>query len=327
MAKPSRLALVLGFLAVYLIWGSTYLAIRFTLETFPPFLMAAVRFALAGGILYAWARFKGEKAPELPHWRPALIIGGLLLLVGNGGVVWAEQRVASGLAALLVATEPLWIVLMQAVGPDRVKPTPRILTGVFVGLVGLVLLVAPWEAAGSRVDLWGAFAVILGAFSWAGGSLYSRRVHVPRSPFMVTSMQMLAGSAWLGLASLVTKEPARFDVSLISAKSVLSLLYLMVFGSLVAYTVYVWLIRVANPSVVSTYAYVNPVVAVLLGFFLAGEPISTRMLAAAAVIVSAVVLITLPDRAAAELVRAGARRFTGKRSDGKEPEAMERASC
>jgi drug/metabolite transporter (DMT)-like permease len=289
-ARAPMLKVAIALAAVYLIWGSTYLAIRFAIETLPPFLMAAARFLFAGGLLYGWARFRGAPRPNLTHWRSAALIGFFLLLAGNGGVVWAEQRVDSGLAALLVSTEPLWIVLLVWLRPGGDRPGLRVVTGLLLGFAGLVLLVKPSPTGG--VDPLGAAVIVVAALSWAWGSLYGQRAKLPESPLLTTGMQMLCGGGLLSLASLVAGEPAGFDPAAVSMKSVLALVYLMVFGSLVAFTAYVWLLRSASPVLVSTYAYVNPVVAVLLGWALAGEPLTGGTLIAAAVILSGVALIT-----------------------------------
>lgn len=289
--RASMLQVAIALAAVYLIWGSTYLAIRFAIETLPPFLMASARFLVAGGLLYGWARWKGAPRPSFVHWRSAALIGMFLLLGGNGGVVWAEQRVESGLAALLVAIEPLWIVLLVWLRPGGNRPTMRVVGGLLMGFAGLVLLVKPSPATGG-VDLLGAAVIVLAAMSWAWGSLYGQRAKLPESPLLTTGMQMLCGGGLLFLASLVAGEPAGFDPAAVSLRSVLALGYLLVFGSLVAFTAYVWLLRVTSPVLVSTYAYVNPVVAVLLGWVLADEPLTAGTLVAAAVILSGVALIS-----------------------------------
>ncbi len=293
-ARASRVWLALGI--VYLVWGSTDLAIRWALETIPPFTMAGSRYVAAGLILLAVARAQGAPAPALRDLAPAFVTGGLMLLCGNGGVVWAEQRIASGLAALLVAVEPLFIVLLQATLPhERKRPSGRALVGVALGVLGVVLLVGPVRLGGERVDRAGAGAVLFAAFAWALGSLLSRHFAPPASPLVATSLQMLAGGFLLVGASLVTGEWTRFSPSLVSGRSFLAVSYLVVFGSLVAFTAYVWLLRAASPALVSTYAFVNPVVAVFLGWLLAAEPVGARTLVAAAVIVGAVVLITLGE--------------------------------
>lgn len=289
----SRAKLVAAFAAVYVIWGSTYLAIRFAIETIPPFFMAGARFLIAGGVLYAWVRLRGAERPTRAQWGAATIVGGLLLLGGNGAVVWAEQYVPSGLASLLVATVPVWMVLLDWARAGGTRPSAVVLAGVALGLGGLVLLVDPRSlASGSAADPIGAAVLVLGSLAWAVGSLYSKRAKMPTVPLLATGMQMLAGGALLVLAGLLTGEVARFAPHAVSARSVSALMYLVVFGSLVGFTAYIWLLRVATPAQVSTYAYVNPVVAVFLGWALAGEPLTPRTLLAAAVIVGAVVLVT-----------------------------------
>jgi drug/metabolite transporter (DMT)-like permease len=299
---------VLGLLVLYVVWGSTYLAIRYGLESIPPFAMSGLRYASAGAILLAAAKAMGASRVAARDLVPAFTCGFLLLLCGNGGVVWAEQHVSSGLAALLVATEPLFIVLLRALPPERHAPGGRALFGVALGLSGVVLLLGPARLGGERIDLLGAAALLFAAFAWALGSLLSRRFTPPESPLQATALQMLAGGVLLLALALATGEWARFSPAHVSARSWAALVYLMVFGSLVGYTIYVWLLRVADPSRVSTYAFVNPVVAVFLGWALAGETVSLRTLAAAAVIVAAVVLITLPESGSSSAARSALRR-------------------
>jgi len=325
MPRASMLQIALALGAIYVIWGSTYLAIRFAIETIPPFLMAATRYLTAGALLYGWARLRGAPRPSLLHWRSATILGAFLLLAGNGGVVWAEQHVGSGLAALLISTEPLWIVLLVWLRTGRKRPDWRVMTGLALGFAGLVLLVRP-SGSGS-VSLIGVAALVLASLCWAWGSLYGQRAPLPSSPLATTGMQMLAGGAWLLLASTLAGEPARFTVAAVSAKSLLSLGYLTVFGAIVAFTAYVWLMRVAPPVLVSTYAYVNPVVAVLLGWLFAGEPLTGKTLGAAAVILTGVALITsaqgrraAPERERVEPVRE-------PEEDALEPLALEAEAC
>jgi drug/metabolite transporter (DMT)-like permease len=284
-----RVAIALG--AVYLIWGSTYLAIRFAIETIPPFLMAGARYLTAGALLYGWSRLRGAPRPSLAQWRPAAIIGALLLLLGNGGVVWAEQRLSSGLAALLISTEPLWIVLLVWQRDRAQRPGGRVIAGLLLGFIGLVLLVRPGSSSGG-LDPLGVAAVLIASLSWAWGSIYSQRAKLPASPLLSTAMQMLCGGGLLLLAGTLTGEPARFALAEVSTRSLLSLAYLVVFGAIIAFTAYVWLLRSASAVLVSTYAYVNPVVAVLLGWAFAGEPITRGTLIAAAVILTGVALIS-----------------------------------
>ena len=304
-ASMLQIAVALG--AVYVIWGSTYLAIRFAIETIPPFLMASARYLTAGVVLYAWSRLRGTPRPSRIHWRSAVILGALLLLGGNGGVVWSEQRLSSGLAALLISTEPLWIVLLVWLRSRRERPGPRVFAGLVLGVIGLAILVKPSPAGG--IDLAGVAAVMIATLSWAWGSLYSQRAPLPSSPLLSTGMQMLCGGGLLFLAGCLTREPARFALAQVSAKSLLALAYLIVFGAIVAFTAYVWLLRVASPVLVSTYAYVNPVVAVFLGWALAGEPFTRGTLIAAVVILTGVALISSAH---------------GKPKDGEKAEEQER---
>jgi drug/metabolite transporter (DMT)-like permease len=300
MTEPSKrapMALVLAaFAAVYLLWGSTYLAIIFALETMPPLLMAGARFLLAGGILYGVMRLRGEPAPTRRHWRSTAIIGGLLLMCGNGGVTLAERTVPSGVAALLVAMVPMWMVLLEWLRPGGTRPTRRTLLGLLVGFAGIVVLVGPGALGNDGVDLFGAGLVMVGAAAWAGGSIYSRGAELPKSALLATGMEMLWGGAWLTLAATLTGELRRVDPSSFSTESILAYLYLVVFGSLVGFTAYIWLLGVSTPARVSTYAYVNPLVAVLLGWWVLNEPLTPRVLGAAAIIVLAVAVITTGKR-------------------------------
>jgi drug/metabolite transporter (DMT)-like permease len=288
-ASMLHIAVALG--AVYVIWGSTYLAIRFAIETIPPFLMAGARYVTAGLLLYMWSRLRGAPRPSLVHWRSAVLVGAALLLLGNGGVVWAEQRVSSGLVALLICTEPLWIVLLVWLRSRQEKPGPRVLAGMALGFAGLLILVKPGSSSGG-VDPLGAVAVLIASLSWAWGSLYGQRATLPSSPLLSTGMQMLCGGGLQLLAGAALGEPSRFALSQVSTKSLLALGYLIVFGAIVAFTAYVWLMKTAPPVLVSTYAYVNPVVAVFLGWAFAGEPITGTTLIAAAVILTGVALIS-----------------------------------
>jgi len=287
-----RWRVLVAFAAIYTIWGSTYLAIRFAIETMPPFLMGSARYLIAGAILYALTRRQHTAPIPRIHWRSAFIIGGLLLLGGNGGVIWAEQIIPSGLAALLIATVPLWMALLNWLGGDHVRPNLGVTVGLGLGLLGIVLLVSPDQAAsGDSVNPAGVLVLVLAALSWSIGSLYSRKAQLPSAPLLATAMEMLAGGALLLVAGLVTGEAGQIRLEQVSPRSLLALGYLIVFGSLMGFTAYIWLLRVSTPARVSTYAFVNPVVAVFLGWALAGESLTPRTLAAAAVIVTAVVLI------------------------------------
>ena len=288
-----RLQITLAFLAIYTIWGSTYLAIRIAIETLPPFLMAGIRFLIAGAALYLWTRLRGAPSPTRPNWKAATIIGGLLLLGGNGGVVWAEQYVPSGLTAVLITTVPLWMALLEWKRYDRTRPAVPIVLGLILGFAGVVLLVGPEELAGSgAINRVGATVLILASLSWAIGSLYSRKAPLPTSPLQSTAMEMLAGGLLLSAAGLVSREWVGFQPSEASFRSLISLAYLVVFGSLVGFTSYIFLLKATTPAKVSTYAYVNPIIAVILGWAIAQEELTLRTLVAAAIIVAAVVVIT-----------------------------------
>jgi drug/metabolite transporter (DMT)-like permease len=313
-----RARLLFAFAAVYIIWGSTYLAIRFAIETMPTFLMAGVRFLVAGTVLYVWGRWRGAPKPTPANWRDAAIIGGLLLLGGNGGVVWAEQYVPSGLTALLVATEPLWVVLLDWARPRGTRPTGGEILGLVLGFGGVVLLIGPVNVGGSHVDPAGGLVLIGATLSWAIGSLYSRGAKLPRAPFLTTGMNMLAGGALLMLVGTMSGQWGAVDVAAISMKSWLALLYLIGFGAIIGFTAYLWILKEATLATASTYAYVNPVVAVFLGWALAGEAVTPRLVTAAAVIVGSVVIITLARttafRTARSMVWRAATTVTGRRA-------------
>jgi drug/metabolite transporter (DMT)-like permease len=288
-----RLRIALAFLSIYTIWGSTYLAIRFAIETFPPFLMASIRFLIAGGVLYGWMRLRGASRPTRTNWKAATIIGGFLLLGGNGGVTNAELVIPSGLAAVLITIVPIWMALVELLRRDRIVPTPQVVLGLILGFSGVVLLVGPGDLGGSGgLNPFWAGVLLLASLSWAIGSVYSRKASLPTVPLLGSGMEMLAGGVLLLVASLVSQEWVGFQPSNVSILSLVSFLYLIVFGSLIAFSAYVWLLTRTTTAKVSTYAYVNPVVAVLLGYFLAGEQLTLRTLLASSVIVIAVVVIT-----------------------------------
>jgi drug/metabolite transporter (DMT)-like permease len=283
----------MAFASIYVIWGSTYLAIRIAIETIPPFLMAAVRFLVAGGLLLMWARLRGAPWPSRRELGNAALVGALLLLVGNGAVVWAEQWVPSGLAALLVATVPLWIVLVDWGWGRGRRPGPILVAGLVWGLFGVTLLAGgEGLGAGGVMELMGGAAILVGTFSWAAGSILSREAPMPRAPRMAVALEMLSGGLLLLALSALVGEPAGFQAGAVSMRSALALVYLIVFGALVAFSAYIWLLGVAEPARVSTYAYVNPVVALLLGWAVAEEPLGLRTLLGSGVILSAVMLIS-----------------------------------
>lgn len=301
--QASTALIVLAFSAVYVIWGSTYLAIKYAIDTLPPFMMAATRFLTAGAILFTWAKLRGatvgsDERRASTQWRRAFIIGGLLLLGGNGGLTWSERYLSSGLAALLVATEPLWVVMFNWISGAK-RPSAKVWLGLFIGLTGVGVLVSGTfggNHVGTTMSLIGAGVVVLSSMSWAGGSVFSIHRPVQTAPALASGMQMLCGGSLLLLMSLITGEFSRLDLKHASWVSLGALLYLTVFGSIVVFTAYIFLLRNVSPARAATYAYVNPVVAVLLGWAIAGETLTLRTIAGAAIIVGSVVLITTCDK-------------------------------
>lgn len=293
--SASVTSLVLAFAAVYVIWGSTYLAIRISIETIPPFLMAGVRFVAAGAALYGIASLRGAASPTARQWGAAAIAGALLLLGGNGAVVWAEQWVPSGTVALLVATVPLWMVTLDWLVWRGQRPGPYVVLGLIAGFVGVFLLASGSEIGLSdgRMGVIGAIVVLLGALSWAVGSLYTRTATLPASTYRSIAMQMLTGGVFLSLLSLAFGEPATFDPSQVSVRSAAALVYLIVFGALIGFSAYIWLLSNSTAARVSTYAYVNPVVALFLGWWIVDEPLTPRTLLASAIVVGSVALVTV----------------------------------
>lgn len=288
-----KIRIWLALLSIYIIWGSTYLGIRLAVETIPPFLMAATRFLTAGAILFVWRRLAGDPLPRPEELKAASIMGLFLLLGGNGLVSWAEQHVPSGVTALMVAASPLWMVLIDLLLPGvRSRLNGLMAAGVLMGFLGVVLLLLRGDLLGdSGLDLTGSIALLAATLLWAGGSIYGRGAPTPKSPLMGTSLEMLAGSGGLLLASILTGEWSRLNLAGISTQSLLSLLYLILFGALVAFSAYSWLLRVAPTPLVATYAYVNPLIAILIGNLLAGEVLTLRILLSAIIIISAVAII------------------------------------
>lgn len=291
-ANPTTAALVTAFAAIYLVWGSTYLGIRYAVETIPPLLMMGVRHLIAGALLYGWVRSRGTPAPKVREWFHPVLIGTLLFLGGHGSLAWAEQRVPSGIAALLVATLPMWIVVLARVKGTERKLSGRALTGLILGFLGVGVLFGPdvWRHNG-ELNLISAGAVLFGTFIWATGTIYMRSVKMPDSAVLSSAMQMLAGGASLMIAATLTGESSRFHLAAVTSRSWLALAYLIVFGSIIAFTAYSWLHTVVSPSRVSTYAYVNPVVAVLIGWALASEPINVFTVIAMIIILVGVALV------------------------------------
>lgn len=283
-----------ALIALYFVWGSTYLAIRFAVETLPPFLHSGIRFLISGLILLIWRRMAGDPAPTKRQWISTGIVGAALLLGGNGLVGWAEQRVPSGIAALMVSMSPLWLVLFEALRPNGVKPSWRGILGLLIGFGGVFLLIGPENfngASATQFDTLGTIALLFAALLWSIGSIFSKTADMPKSSLLATGMEMAAGAAALFIVSAASGELNGFSFASVSMRSWLGLIYLIFIGSLVGFVSYGWLLQNAPISLMSTYAYVNPVVAVLLGNWLAGEIITARILLAAGIIIGSVIVI------------------------------------
>jgi drug/metabolite transporter (DMT)-like permease len=287
-------ALVAGFATVYLVWGSTFLGIKFAVETLPPFLMAGWRFVLAGSLLYLWLHLRGQRRPAPAQWWSALLGGALLLLGGNGLVTWGQQQaVPSGVAALIVGTTPIWMVLVSWLFDNGPRPGVRVVLGMAVGFVGVVLLIGPADWGGPGRALLPVLAILAAPLLWSFGSVYSRRSWSATSPLLTSAMQMMAGGALMLAAGSLLGEWSVLADRAISLRSALAFAYLTLVGSLVAFSTYIWLMRHASAAAVSTYAYVNPLVAVFLGWLLGNEALQANSLLAAGLIAGAVLLITL----------------------------------
>lgn len=283
----------LALLALYIVWGSTYLGIKFAIETIPPFFHAGIRFLISGLILIIWQRAAGQDLPTRRQWRDTAIIGCLLLLGGNGLVSWAEQFIPSGIAALVIASSPMFLVIGEAIRPNGVKPNWQGIVGLLIGFVGIFILVGPSEISGggTKLNPFGVAALLTACLLWSTGSMYSKSVDLPKSSLMNTGAQMLMGSIGLFIVSVATGELKGWDVSAVSTQSLLGLTYLIFVGSLIGFASYGWLLHNAPISLVSTYAYVNPIVAVFLGNWLANEPLEPRIWLAAGIIVGSVIFI------------------------------------
>jgi drug/metabolite transporter (DMT)-like permease len=286
--KPNKYWIAAAFFIVYTVWGSTYIAIRFAIETMPPLLMAGARFLISGAILYAIAKFKKCEHPTGRHWVSAFWVGTLLLLGGNGSVAWAEQTVPSGMASVLIATVPLWMVLIGWMLNEGKKPNFFIFIGILLGFFGVWMLVRPGS---SYLDPVGSAVLIGAAISWATGSILSRKLPLPASPILAIGMEMFAGGLMLLVAGFILGEHKGLHLAAISVNSWLAFIYLIVFGSFMGFTAYIWLLKVSTVAKVSTYAYVNPLVAVFLGVVIGGEAMTRQMFLAAFIILGGVILI------------------------------------
>lgn len=291
--QRSTLKIVLAFFAVYVIWGSTYLAIKYTVQTLPPFTMAGVRFLISGLMMIAIAKLQREPLPDRSQWKSAAIVGTLMLLFGNGIVMWAEQSIPSGITSILVSITPFWMVLLDWARPRGTRPGAGAILGIIVGFAGVAILILSRKAeAAGEISMLAAGSILFSSFCWAAGSIYSKYGNLPKSAIMTTGAQMLAGSALLLAAGAALGEPAQIDTAKASMQSVLALAYLIAFGSL-AFGCYLWLLRNVSAAAAATTNYVNPVVALFLGCIIDKEPFTAQDAAASALVIGAVVVISI----------------------------------
>ncbi len=315
-ARQHRTRVLLAFAAVYLIWGSTYLFIKYSIETVPPFVMGGARLLVAGSLLFAFARRRGP-APSADDWRMGALTGVLMMGFGNGAVVWSELTVPSGIVALIVSMVPIWIVVFDWLRPHGRRPRLAVFVGLALGLVGMVFLIGPRAFTGhGNVNSLGALVLLGGSLSWALGSVITRTHGGVRSPFMFSAIQMMAAGLAMIVGALLLREFRGFAIANVSLKSAASLLYLVIFGSILGYSAYVYLLGVVSAAKAATYAYVNPVIAVLLGWAFASEPIGMRTIVAAAIILAGVAIITT--------MQAASSHATGEHPIPNEPRERER---
>ena len=294
VSSPPFRSYVLAFTTLYLVWGSTYLAIRVGVGSMPPFAMAAARFAVAGGVLLLFQLWRGATWPTVRQWRSAAISGFFLLMGGNGLVTWAEQTVPSGITALLIGAGPVFVVLAEWAWPGGKRPDALTLGAMVMGFAGVAWLAAPWERTGTgALDPTGVAAIVLATVSWAIGAIYGRHVRDPAPPFVAAGAQMLGGSVALALAAWVNGDYSAWNTAEITPHAWGAFAYLVLFGSLMGYSAFAWLMKYSTPAKTATFAYVNPVVAVLLGWLLLDESLGSRTALAGAVILGAVLVITL----------------------------------
>jgi len=284
--------LLAAFAAIYGIWGSTFIAIKYAVAAIPPFLMMGIRSLAAGFILYLWSRARGDEKAKGEHVIPLVIIGTLFFLVGHGLLAWGQQKVPSGLAALLCASQPLWIATIESFMVKDHQATPKTIFGLVIGFLGISLLFAPWEKLGNHhVDSLSAFAILLGALSWSGGAVYSRVAKLPKSPFLSAGFELIVGGFLLLACGLLMGEGNQLRLHELPLHSLLGLLYLIIFGSVITFTAYIWLLNITSATRVGTHSYVNPVIAVFLGWAIAGEALSLQIFMATISIVISVYLI------------------------------------
>jgi drug/metabolite transporter (DMT)-like permease len=293
-SRPARWKILLAFFIIYFVWGSTYLGIRVGVREVPPFLLAAARFTLAGTVLYGWMRIKGTPSPTRREWKAAFLLGTLMFLIDYGSLFWAEQRVPSGLAAVILASIPLFITLLEITVLRTQRLTGRLAVGLLVGILGVSVLMAKSVSLGEApLDRPGALAILVAAMGWSAGTILTRKLPLPSSKAMSAAAQMLLGGLQLFVLAAVSGEFAGFHPLNVSLTVWFALLYLIVFGSLIGFTAYVWLLHYESPTMVGTYAYVNPVVAVAVGHFLGGESVGPRTLLGTLLVLASVLMITM----------------------------------
>jgi drug/metabolite transporter (DMT)-like permease len=296
--EKMKTKVLIALLALYIVWGSTYLGIRFAVETIPPFLQAGVRFLISGIIIMVWQRAVGATMPTRRQWISTAIIGNLLLLGGNGMLGWAEQTIPSGVAAVIIGSMPMFLVVAEAIRPNGVKPNLRAIIGLLIGFAGIIILVGPSEFSGNghQLNPLGLGALFIACITWSSGSVYAKHADIPKSTLVTTGAQMLMGSIGLFIIAFITGEFHGFNVMEVSTKSMLGLTYLIFVGSLVGFVSYGWLLQNAPISLVATYAYVNPIVAILLGTWFASEALEPRIWLATVVIIGSVIFINTGGR-------------------------------
>jgi drug/metabolite transporter (DMT)-like permease len=297
--RPPSWKILLAFGIIYFVWGSTFLAIRVGVNEVPPFLLAGIRFFVSGIVLYGWMRLKGAPPPSRTEWASATLLGALIFLVDYGCLFWAEQRVPSGIAAVVLATIPVFITLLEIIFLRTQRLTVRLGLALLAGLCGVAVLTIPSFSFGEvPINRAGALALLVAAFTWSVATILTRRLTLPASKPMSAATQMLTGGAQLFVLAALSGEFAGFHLQAVSAKAWFALLYLIVAGSIVGFTAYVWLLHHESPTKVGTYAYVNPVVAVALGYFVGGESVGPRtLLGALLVLISVIAIATIPRKA------------------------------
>lgn len=301
--RPSRWKILLAFAIIYLVWGSTFLAIRIGVREVPPFLLAGIRFFIAGIVLYTWMRMKGTPSPTRRQWTAISFLAVLIFVFDYGLIFWAEKRVASGVTAVMMATIPVFMAIAEICFLRTQQLSMRLSLGLVVGVSGVLVLVGPLSGAGEKaIDTSGAIALIVAAISWTAATILTRKFSLPESKVMSSGAQMLVGGVLLIMTSVGLREFTGFDVRAVTFGAWLALVYLIVAGSIVAFTAYVWLIHHESPTKVGTYAYVNPVIAVLLGYALAGESLSVRTIAGTLLILISVVVITTTPKKKVDIV-------------------------